>query len=182
MERKKKAFSYMISLFLNWYKEENKIENIQVCYSAFSKLSLLKLLFLGAAIKTEEGTDLLDIFNNFSALPYGPVESDVYNSIIDDSIPQYTVGDRLIQIKENDPVIIEESLKSRIEKSVNTLRKTNPNLINASAFQLVEITHKWKSWTDAYSFAEFLGQRGYIMSIDEIKSDTNQYFGVQVKS
>ena len=88
----------------------------------------------------------------------------------------------LIQIKENDPVIIEESLKSRIEKSVNTLRKTNPNLINASAFQLVEITHKWKSWTDAYSFAEFLGQRGYIMSIDEIKSDTNQYFGVQVKS
>lgn len=177
MERKKIAFSYMITLFLDWYKEVNKTENTQDCYSAFSKLSLLKLLFLGAAIKTEGNADLLDVFDNFSALPYGPVESDVYNSIIDDSIPQYTIGDRLIQIKDNDSVNIEDLLKSRIENSVNALREANPNLINVGAFQLVEITHKWKSWSDAYSFAEFLGQRGYTMKIDEIKNDPNRYFG-----
>lgn len=177
METKKIAFGYMITLFLDWYKEENKTENTQDCYSAFSKLSLLKLLFLGAAIKAEEDADLLDIFDNFSALPYGPVESDVYNSIIDDSIPQYTIGDRLIQIKDNDSVNIEEPLKSRIESSVNALREENPNLINVCAFQLVEITHKWKSWSDAYSFAEFLGQRGYTMKVDEIKNDPNRYFG-----
>lgn len=178
MEIKKIAFGYMITLFFNWYKEENKTENTQDCCSAFSKLSLLKLLFLGAAIKTEGDADLLDIFDNFSALPYGPVESDVYNGIIDDSIPWYTIGDRLIQIKDNSSVIIEEQLKSRIKSSVNALREANPNLINVGAFQLVEITHKWKSWADAYSFAEFLGQRGYTMCIDEIKNDPNQYFGL----
>lgn len=178
MKTKKIAFGYMVTLFLDWYKEENKTKNTQDCYSAFSKLSLLKLLFLGAAIKTEGDADLLDVFDNFSALPYGPVESDVYNGIIDDSIPRYTIGDRLIQIKDNNSVIIEEPLKSRIESSVNALREANPNLINAGAFQLVEITHKWKSWADAYSFAEFLGQRGYNMGVDEIKNDPNQYFGL----
>jgi len=177
METKKIAFGYMITLFLDWYKEENKTENIQDCYSAFSKLSLLKLLFLGAAIKTEGDADLLDVFDNFSALPYGPVESDVYNGIIDDSIPHYTIGDRLIQIKDNNAIDIEEQLKSRINNSINTLKRVNPQLINADAFQLVEITHKWKSWSDAYSFAEFLGQRGYAMKIEEIKNDPNRYFG-----
>ncbi|MDR1717347.1 MAG: SocA family protein [Prevotella sp.] len=179
MESKILAFGYMTSLFLDWYREENEIENIQDCCSAFSKLSLLKLLFLGAAIKTDEDSDLLDVFNNFSALPYGPVESDVYNGIIEDNIPRYTIGDRSIQIKENDPIInIQEELRLRIDNSINTLRNTNPNLINSDAFELVEITHKWKSWADAYSFAEFLGQRGYTMRVDEIKNDPNQYFGL----
>lgn len=178
METKKIAFSYMITLFLDWYKKENGKENIQDCYSAFSKLSLLKLLFLGTAIRVENNDpDLLDVFDNFSALPYGPVESDVYNWIIEDSIPHYTIGDRLIQIKDNNPIDIDNSLKLSINKSIDALKRVNPRLINADAFQLVEITHKWKSWSDAYSFAEFLGQRGYAMKIEEIKNDPYKYFG-----
>ena len=74
------AFDYMLSLFEQWYKDEGKESmNFQNC----SKLSVLKLLFLTAAPKREGARDLLDVFNNFHALPYGPVESDIYNAIQD---------------------------------------------------------------------------------------------------
>ena len=72
------AFDYMLSLFEQWYKEEGKeTMNFQNC----SKLSVLKLLFLAAVPKREDSRDLLDVFDNFHALPYGPVESDIYNAI-----------------------------------------------------------------------------------------------------
>lgn len=179
MNQKKIGFSYMVSCFLNWYQERNNIEIIDDCYSAFSKLSLLKLLFLASAIKVDANgseSDLLDIFQNFTALPYGPVESDVYNSIIDNSIPIYTIGDRTIWIKEKACLTIDDSLKKRIEHSIEALKKENPDLINKNAFQLVEITHKWKSWSEAYSFAEFISQRGYPMKVEEIKNDPTKCF------
>lgn len=181
METKKVAFSYMITLFLNWYKEINKIENIQDCYSSFSKLSLLKLLFLTSAIRTDNddiNSDLLDVFSSFNALPYGPVESDIYNAIIADDIPVFTIGDRAIWENEIALEGLDQNLKTRIEKSINALKSKNSALINAGAFQLVEITHKWKSWSEAYSFAEFIGQKSIEMNLTEIKNDPHKYFGI----
>ena len=64
------AFDYMLSLFENWYNEENKEQNKG--FENCSKLSMLKLLFLTAVPKEEGARDLLDIFDNFHALPYGP--------------------------------------------------------------------------------------------------------------
>lgn len=92
------AFDYMLSLFEQWYKDEGKESmNFQNC----SKLSVLKLLFLTAAPKREGARDLLDVFNNFHALPYGPVESDIYNAIQDNRLPSYIVTERSIIKKEN---------------------------------------------------------------------------------
>lgn len=62
------AFDYMLSLFENWYNEENKEQNKG--FENCSKLSMLKLLFLTAVPKEEGARDLLDIFDNFHALPY----------------------------------------------------------------------------------------------------------------
>ena len=53
----------MLSLFENWYNEENKEQNKG--FENCSKLSMLKLLFLTAVPKEEGARDLLDIFDNF---------------------------------------------------------------------------------------------------------------------
>lgn len=73
-----KSFEYLTKLFIDWFKEENPIESDNY-KEHFSKLKLMKLLFFTAAVDTNKNNDgLLDIFNNFHALPYGPVDLDVY--------------------------------------------------------------------------------------------------------
>ena len=46
------AFDYMLSLFEEWYNEENKEQNRE--FKNCSKLSMLKLLFLTAVPKGED--------------------------------------------------------------------------------------------------------------------------------
>lgn len=72
------AFDYMITLLNEWREAFNTGNTCRV----LSKLSVLKLLFLVAAPKKDGGEDLLNVFDNFHALPYGPVESDIYLSLI----------------------------------------------------------------------------------------------------
>lgn len=69
------AFDYMLHLFEEWRDNHETIKG-----KPFPKLTAMKLLFLAAAPKKDGGDDLLDIFDNFYAMPYGPVESDVYNA------------------------------------------------------------------------------------------------------
>lgn len=66
----------MLHLFEEWRDNHETIKG-----KPFPKLTAMKLLFLAAAPKKDGGDDLLDIFDNFYAMPYGPVESDVYNYI-----------------------------------------------------------------------------------------------------
>lgn len=76
------AFDYMLHLFEEWRDNHETIKG-----KPFPKLTAMKLLFLAAAPKEEGGDDLLDIFDNFYAVPYGPVEIDVYNAIQEDKLP-----------------------------------------------------------------------------------------------
>lgn len=167
------AFDYMLSLFEQWYKEEGKeFMNFQNC----SKLSVLKLLFLTAAPKREGASDLLDVFNNFHALPYGPVESDIYNAIQDKRLPSYIVTERSVVKKENAilPYKIEDY--TRIKDAVDTLKEKNKHLILLNAFSLVEITHKWESWRQSIAFARLMEMSSYKMTIESIRNDRNKYF------
>ena len=167
------AFDYMLSLFEQWYKDEGKESmNFQNC----SKLSVLKLLFLTAAPKREGARDLLDVFNNFHALPYGPVESDIYNAIQDNRLPSYIVTERSIIKKEN--VILPYKIEdyTQIKDAVNTLKEKNEHLILLNAFSLVEITHKWESWRQSITFARLMEMSSYKMTIESIRNDRNKYF------
>lgn len=64
------AFDYMLHLFEKWRDSHEELKN-----EPFPKLTVMKLLFLAAAPKKDGGDDLLDIFDNFYAVPYGPVEN-----------------------------------------------------------------------------------------------------------
>lgn len=168
------AFDYMLSLFEEWYNEENKEQNKG--FENCSKLSMLKLLFLTAAPKEEGGRDLLDTFNKFCALPYGPVESYIYNAIQDGEIPSYIITERSITKKENVKLLYKINDYSLVKEAVDALKAKNKRLILFNAFDLVEITHKWESWKRAINFAKLMDRSSYEMTVKSIRNDRNKYF------
>lgn len=167
------AFDYMLSLFEEWYKEEaNEAMNFQKC----SKLSVLKLLFLTAAPKDDGSEDLLNLFNKFYALPFGPVESDVYDAIKLDKLPSYIVTEKSISKKQHVTLPYSCDKYINIKKAVDALKDKNKKLILLDAFSLVEITHKWESWRQSIAFARLMDMLSYKMSVDSIRNDKNKYF------
>lgn len=138
-----KAFDYMLQQFDKWRKDYFESQNIPV--KPLSRLIVLKLLFLTAAPKTNKGKDLLDIFNNFYALPYGPVESDIYNAIQENKLPSYHIKERSVEKKAQQSYNSQDPLIIRINAAINELKDINPFIISLSSFELVEITHKWDS-------------------------------------
>lgn len=171
---KNKAFSYLISKFIQWHKELRPQDDFN---KKFTKLFLLKMLFLVAAEKDENETDLLDVFDNFYALPYGPVESDIYNNMTSGNIPNYTITDRdLISLEETN-LDLDEQDKEKLDKSLESLKKRNIKLITAGAFDLVNITHKWGCWDKAFKFAKFTGSGSTKMTTDLIRNDNVRYWG-----
>lgn len=167
------AFDYMLSLFEQWYKEEGKGS---MAFQNCSKLSVLKLLFLTAVPKQEGARDLLDVFNNFHALPYGPVESDIYNAIQDKKLPSYIVTERSVVKKED--VVLPYKIEdyTSVKDAVDTLKEKNRHLILLNAFSLVEITHKWESWRQSIAFAKLMEMSSYKMTVESIRNDRNKYF------
>lgn len=158
------AFDYMLSLFENWYNEENKEQNKG--FENCSKLSMLKLLFLTAVPKEEGARDLLDIFDNFHALPYGPVESDIYNAIQDKKLPSYIITERSITKKENVTLLYNVDDYSLVKDAIDALKMKNRHLILLNAFDLVKITHKWESWKQSINFAKLMDMSSYKMTVD----------------
>lgn len=176
------AFEYLVYRLIEWYKEVTPLtENIT---SHFSRLSVLKLLFLTAAIKDDtiddvNKKDLLGTFNKFCAMQYGPVEIDVYSAIVNDTLSIYRLSNKSIEVKRDvDRVFnnLSNALRQSIDNAIHILRSKNVNIIRYNATQLVNITHKWQSWQNAMWLADISGNRQSPMTTDSIRKDT-QYYG-----
>ena len=171
------AFDYMLQLFEKWRDSHEELKN-----EPFPKLKAMKLLFLAAAPKEEGGDDLLDIFDNFYAMPYGPVEIDVYNAIQEDKLPSFSVKYRSIEPREGaEPYNAKRyngKLYHRVRNAVNDLKEKNEKLVLLNAFELVEITHRWSSWDWAMNFAEFMEQLSAKMPTDSIR-DSSKIFDLK---
>ncbi len=144
-------FEFVLKKLLEWYEVSNagKKEN------DLSVLKALKLLFFVAASNSEkDSSELLEnVFDNFVAMPYGHVESDVYTKIrnTQGSLNFYVINNVKTNIKADVNISelenkIDSKYKIEIESAVNTLKRINPNLINLSAFELVDLSHAWYSW------------------------------------
>ena len=170
------AFDYMLQLFEKWRDSHEELKN-----KPLSKLTALKLLFLTAAPKEDGGDNLLEIFNNFYAMQYGPVESDVYNAIQANMLPSYIAEYRSIE-RRKECIDFSSEYKGPeyepIQNAVKDLRAKNENLIELNAFELVEITHKWNSWNLAMDIAVFMGQLSAKMSTASIEEDSNKRFSL----
>ena len=177
MHNKNDIFSYILTQLIDWYKEVKNVEE-EEALNHFSKLSVLKLLFFIAAVPNKTAQkDLLDIFDVFSALPYGPVESEIYTAICQDQIPKYTIGGRFTEYNSTSPSReLDSNTIFRIHESIDALRILKPELITLGAFELVDETHKWLSWSDSFNLALILGARSAEMNAEDIRKDAQIYF------
>lgn len=169
---KKEATAYILLQFAEWYIEtDRKIEE-----NDLSILKSLKLFFLLSTVNTDQqGHNLLDIgFNNYIAMPFGPVESSVYdflkkgeyidrNSLKYHSLSTYTFDNI-------------NPYKGIIGECIKVLKKINFNLINFSASQLVDLTHKYSVWINSYNIAVNNGSSSYEMSAEAIKNEEKFYY------
>ena len=171
-------FEYLIYCLIEWYKDafsHNKHLN-----KHFSRLTALKLLFFVSTIKDTENDnkDLLDIFDNFCAMQYGPVEIDIYTAIVDGKTQLYQFGVHELIVNSQDNAIF-DSLnlqdKNRIDRAIMLLKNRNSKIISYPASILIDISHKWDAWQNAMSIASMLGRRCENMPINSIRANRQFY-------
>lgn len=171
-------FEYLMYHLIEWYK--NVVSNNQIQNKHFSRLTALKLLFFVSTIKDTENEerDLLDIFNNYCAMQYGPVEIDIYTAIVSEKTKLYKFGVReLTNISEDYTIFdsLNSNDKRRIDRAILLLKKRNSKIISYSASLLIDISHKWNAWQNAMSIASMLGRRCESISINSIRANSQFY-------
>lgn len=170
---KNQAFEYFVSKLIEWYQEVNG--GVQI--NDLSTLKVLKLLFFNSAIDAQKGENntLLDNpFNKFYAMPYGHVESDIYNSIRQEEFQNLKI-DNSSSIFVNPITFPECEIRNKIDASISKLKNENVNLINMTSFQLVELSHSWYSWKFYYSKAKKNGSYSELIPNEIIKSELKFY-------
>lgn len=152
-EEKRPYVEHLVRLFIDWFQEKSGSEK-----NDLSTLKVLKLIFFVSAINSTPDSEdtLLDrLFNNYVAMPYGHVESDVYDLIKGNYLIDVEVTNRNSKvINHESTAVLNQDLKKQLEESFSKLKEVNGNLILASSFQLVDLSHSWYSWQYFYSLAE----------------------------
>ena len=169
------AFEYIVSQLIIWLRELTNCSEEQALQE-FNKLKLFKLHFFVSAISTEldtENDDLLKTFNNFCALPYGPVESDVYNHL--NETLYYTISNEGILKKSNNDINLNRDSRDLIDSSIELLSKENNEIVTYSAFDLVELSHQWPVWRILYSRALSQGKRSIEMPSSLIRASSKKF-------
>lgn len=169
---KQQAFEYFLTQIQKWGIEKNNY----VYYYPLTRLKALKLLFFAAAVKNNDNQDLLDVFDNFYALPNGPVESDIYNLITSDKLSFYSFKDFYSSVKRPyNEECLSNDIRTRIDSAVESLKQKNKLIVSYTAEQLVTLSHTWLSWQTAIQIAKALGKGSYHMDVAKIRSNS-QYF------
>jgi len=166
IENKKLLFEYLVYLLEQWKQEKHPHSK-----EAFTKLKLQKILFLVASVNAKEDNHpLLDVFDKFYALPYGPVEIDIYDAMCNNDFKtiKFEGNDCKQSLKEEDFTALDENLKKAMRDAVQAIKDKGADYIISDAFELVDITHKWTSWQIAMTVAEMLGNKRERMSTLDI--------------
>ena len=174
MTNKKDLFEYFLSKLIEWHCVYHQIDMNDFnghSTNDLSKLKLIKLHFFTCSTKDEA----LDFFDNFYAMPYGHVESSIYPTL--DSLVNYRIESRGLTILNNVPnfAMIDQDKLNLMDESIAILKSKNPDIISFSPFSLVELSHKWFSWS--YTFEEARRENLYSKKIspEVIKKETKFY-------
>lgn len=146
-------------------------------FSDFSTLKLVKLLFFVVGVScSEEVPGLTSIFDNFVAMPYGPVESDVYNSIQKKQLRKYEITSSGCFLKDGRvKIVIDENKQTKIEEAVEKLLSKNQTIIKSMPFDLVDISHKWSCWKVCYNVALAMNKHSMNIPIPLIRKSVKYY-------
>lgn len=112
-------------------------------------------------------------------MPFGPVESDIYNKMNQSAIGKYCISDKELKIQEvsteNNEDKLSPTIIEQINESVEALKKINNRLVLYSAFDLVDLSHKWSCWRTTYSYARQIN-KGSISIPDNLIINSDKYF------
>lgn len=178
-ENKILLFEYLVYHLIKWYKDvtSNKRHDIN---RHFSRLTALKLLFFVSTIKDTENEDkdLLDIFNNYCAMQYGPVEIDIYTAIVKEETKFYRFGVHELTIMDQEEkldTLLNENDKNKIDRAIFLLKKRNSKIISYPVSKLIDISHKWDAWQNAMFIASMFGKRCENMPKEAIRENYQFY-------
>lgn len=162
------VFEYLVFRLNEW---KLKLEKEKIIVPVFTKLRLQKILFLICAWKTEStNRKLLKIFNQFYALPYGPVEMDIYEAMKNHIAFQYINfdGNECIynNLEESMFVSVSKECRNLIDEAVDDFSNDHKQYLTMPVFDLVDITHRWSAWKITMDIATFLGNKKEKMSVE----------------
>lgn len=170
---KEEFFEYFLSLLFDW---NSRIGN----KNPLTKLRLQKMLFLASTVNaSKEHHPLLVIFDRFYALPYGPVEMDIYEAMQLNNFRYYRFenNDCIPKEMRKDFSGLDDNIKKEIDLAISSLRSKKINYLTMPVFDLVNITHNWTVWQHSMYFARLLSSRKERMSTDAILASENKFFG-----
>lgn len=174
-------FECIVSSLIEWYKSvmgegysEEKMEE------HFSRIVVLKLLFFVAAVKNKEGKDLLDVFDNFYAMQYGPVEGNIYTEIVNETgriehfrFPVSPTPKLVIYRKQE--IETSDQCREEVDSAIVSLREKNKKLITYSGVELIKLSHRWMCWRVAIRLARLHGINCEKMASKDIR-EAEPYF------
>lgn len=174
MSEKENRFYYFCHKLINRYDELWLEQTYQDPILKFGRLGVMKMLFFAVLSdnKNSQKNQMITIFNNWSALPNWPVEMDCYRYIKPDNALEY-IGDdhvdfedKLVQKKfEEYELKVDEYGKIIIDWAVNKIPVV---LFRKSTYQLVERSHRYRSWIDAFKCATNDNKKVYPINPDII--------------
>jgi len=173
-------FEYILHGLLQWYREEAG----QNEHNDLSVLKSLKLLFFVAAAKAKSSAPsplLDDVFDDFVAMPYGHVESEIYDHIREKNgvLTYYIIDSRKTSAKglasvadvAFDKEVLNVGICEQIDESIKYLKYINPHLIMMAPFDLVNLSHAWYSWQRYYDSGLKYGMKSSKIPVEAIKSE-----------
>lgn len=174
MSQKKVLFEYFVYLVYRWFCEAKGLDFQPGIANDLSKLKLIKLHFFACSTSDKA----LGIFNNFHALPFGHVESDVYQVI--DRLDYFTITKSSLSIKGGVNIntliySLYPDEKIIIDSIVDELKRLNYCLVTYTAFDLVEISHKWFSWQYSFEQAKRKGNQSTFIDKSLISNELKIY-------
>ncbi|MEI3799612.1 MULTISPECIES: hypothetical protein [unclassified Chitinophaga] len=179
-------FEYVLKGLLTWY-DQIKGRSYD---NDLSILKTLKLLFFVSAAKatTNSHSRLLEeVFDGFFAMPYGHVESEIYDYIRQQGgvLTYYIVDNkRTTRIPDAHVETLmgkldNQAIVNEIDQSIDYLKKVNPSLILMSPFDLVNLSHAWYSWQYYYEEAQKSGTKSIKIPSEAIKTE-NKLFSLEL--
>ena len=175
MEDKVAAFEYLLYKLLEWNGNSSKNND----NNDLSILKVLKLTFFVSAVGTNKDskeTLLDDTFNNYVAMPYGHVESDVYSNIKQQKLVNVKIDNKSSMLLNSfDISSYDPKLKKRIDASIDSLMRINYKLIKTTSFDLVDLSHSWYSWQKYFNKAKSTGVYSKPIPTQVIKQEDKIY-------
>lgn len=136
------------------HKLYDKISNKENNDLSIIKTQKLLYFLINSVPGNNRQYPLINTFDNFYALPYGHVESDIYDSIKSKSIQSIDIDRFGLRIKSKDSFdfnTLNKEIKDLIEKGIEEL--SDKQLLEKNSSYLVELSHCHDSWIQNYRIA-----------------------------